>query len=353
MPFSRRRFLRLLPATVAALAGRGTARAAETMNAPYPRSDHFDGERFFNPGGGNPRGFRDLLKWQFGRNQGAWPAWVENTAQPALPATLGPRECAVTFVGHATFLLQFAGLNILTDPIWSDRCSPVSWAGPKRVRAPGLDFAALPRIDLVLLSHNHYDHLDLPTLKRLHAAHRPLIVTTLGNKPFLAAEGIDHVVELDWWQAHEPRPGVKVTVTPAQHFAARGLTDRFKTLWGGFALETPAGKIWFAGDSGYYDGFKAIGEKLGPFDLAFIPIGAYEPRWFMQPVHCTPAEAISIHRDVRARRSLGMHFGCFPLADDSYEQPVTDFRAAHAASGLGPEEFTLPEVGETKRFSFA
>ena len=323
------------------------------MPAPYPLSDHFDGERFFNPNGNSPRGFRDLLRWQFGRKPGAWPAWVENTAKPDLPAALGPRECAVTFVGHATFLLQFAGLNVLTDPIWSERCSPVSWAGPKRVRAPGLAFEALPRIDLVLLSHNHYDHLDLPTLQRLHAAHRPLIVTTLGNRPFLAAEGIDSVVELDWWQAHAVRPDVTVTATPAQHFAARGLTDRFKTLWGGFVLATPAGKVWFAGDSGYFDGFKAIGERLGPFDLAFIPIGAYEPRWFMTPVHCTPADAIRIHRDARAKRSVAMHFGCFPLADDGYEQPVNDFRVAHATAGLAADEFVLPEVGATRRMSLA
>jgi L-ascorbate metabolism protein UlaG (beta-lactamase superfamily) len=353
MPFSRRRFLRLLSAGAAASAAGQTARADEAMNPPYPRSDHFDGERFFNPNGHNPRGFRDLLKWQFSRTQGLWPAWVENTAQPALPATLAPRACAVTFVGHDTFLLQFDGLNVLTDPIWSDRCSPVSWAGPKRVRAPGLAFEALPRIDLVLVSHNHYDHLDLPTLKRLHAAHRPVLLTPLGNKPFLAGEGIDTAVELDWWQSHEVKPGVKVTVTPAQHFAARGMTDRFMTLWGGFALETLAGKIWFAGDSGYFDGFKAIGDKLGPFDLALIPIGAYEPRWFMEPVHCTPAEAIQIHRDVRARRSLAMHFGCFPLADDGFAQPVTEFRAAFAASQLGAEDFVVPEVGETRILSFA
>lgn len=323
------------------------------MNSSRPRSDHCDGECFFNPSGNNPRGFRDLLKWQFSRTVAPWPKWVENTARPALPTDLGPHECAVTFVGHATFLIQFAGLNLLTDPIWSDRCSPVAWAGPKRVRAPGLAFDALPRIDLVLLSHNHYDHLDLPTLRRLHAAHRPRIVTTLGNRAFLAASGIDGAVELDWWQAHEPQPGLRVTVTPAQHFAARGFGDRCKTLWGGFALASTAGKLWFAGDSGYFDGFKAIGEKLGPFDLAFIPIGAYEPRWFMQPVHCTPAEAIQIHRDVLARRSLAMHFGCFPLADDSFGQPVKDFRAAHAAAGLAAGEFELPEVGETRRLSLA
>jgi L-ascorbate metabolism protein UlaG (beta-lactamase superfamily) len=354
MSFSRRRFLRLLPAFAAGLcATRGVARAAPPMNPSYPVSDHFDGERFFNPGGNGVRGFGDLLKWQLNRKSGAWPEWVENTATPALPASLGPRECAVTFVGHATFLLQFAGLNVLTDPIWSERCSPVSWAGPKRVRAPGIPFEALPRIDLVLLSHNHYDHLDLPTLRQLHAAHRPLIVTTLGNRPFLAEEGIEHVVELDWWQAHVPRPGVKVTVTPSLHFAARGFGDRFKTLWGGFVLATAAGKVWFAGDSGYFDGFKTIGERLGPFDLGLIPIGAYEPRWFMEPVHCTPAEAMRIHRDARARRSLAMHFGCFPLADDGFEQPVNDFHAAHAAAGLGAEEFTLPEVGATRVFDLA
>jgi len=355
MPLSRRGFLRALSALGALSPFRPSAQAASTGpgSSAYPLSDHFDGKRFFNPNGNQPRGFGDLLRWQFGRKQGPWPESVANTASPDLPATLGAGECAVTFVGHATFLLQFAGLNVLTDPIWSERCSPFSWAGPKRVRPPGIAFEALPRIDLVLLSHNHYDHLDLPTLQRLHAAHRPLIVTTLGNRPFLADEGIDHVVELDWWQTHAVRPDVRVTITPAQHFAARGLGDRFETLWGGFALETPAGKIWFAGDSGYFDGFEAIGTRLGPFDLAFIPIGAYEPRWFMEPVHCTPAEAIRIHREAQSRRSVAMHFGCFPLADDGFEQPVTDFRAAQAAAGLAPEAFTLPEVGATQRYRFS
>lgn len=316
-------------------------------------SDHFDGKRFFNPGGGNPLGPRALLRWQFNRRPGPWPKWIENTATPQLPVALGPRECAVTFVNHASFLIQLSGLNVLTDPIWSERTSPVSWAGPRRVRAPGLAFEALPRIDLVLLSHNHYDHLDLPTLRRLHAAYRPLIVTTLGNRAFLAAQGIDPAVEGDWWQHLEVRPGVKVTVTPAQHFSARGPTDRMKTLWGGFVLEAPGGRLYFAGDSGYFGGFKTIGEKLGPFDLAFIPIGAYEPRWFMAPMHCDPAQALSIHREVRARRSIAMHFGCFPLADDGFEQPVHDLRAARTAAGISPEEFILPEVGETRLLHFA
>ncbi len=354
MLFTRRRFLRslLLAGTGFGFGARAQAQGNSGARPRYPVSDHFDGRKFLNPGGGNPRGLRALLRWQFNRQQGAWPAWVENPAQPRLPEQVAANECAVTYVNHVTFLLQFAGLNVLTDPVWSERVSPFTFAGPKRVHAPGLAFEQLPRIDLVLVSHNHYDHLDVATLRRLHAAHRPLIVTTLGNRDFLAGEGVPDAIELDWWQTVEPRPGVKVTITPAQHFAARGLTDRFETLWGGYTLETPAGKIYFAGDSGYFDGFKEIGRRLGPFDLAFIPIGAYEPRWFMEPVHCTPAEALQIHRDVRARRSLAMHFGCFPLADDGFDQPVRDLEAARPAHGIDAAEFGVPVVGETRVHRF-
>lgn len=353
MPLSRRRFFRLLALGLATLAPRRHAAAQTAMSTPpYPRSDHFDGRLFFNPNGAAPRGFMDVLRWQLSRTAGPWPDWVENTAQPRLPATLGPRECAVTWVNHVTFLLQFPGLNLLTDPVWSERVSPFSFAGPKRVHAPGIAFDDLPPIHVVLVSHNHYDHLDLATLQRLHATHRPLFVTLLGNKPFLEENGLTNVVELDWWQEHAPAlaagPALKITATPAQHFAARGVTDRFRTLWGGFALETPAGKLYFAGDSGYFAGFVEIGRRLGPFDVAFLPIGAYEPRWFMEPVHCTPAEAVQIHREVRARRSIAMHYGCFPLADDAYDQPPRELRAALAAAGLSEQDFALPTVGETR-----
>lgn len=348
MPLPRRRFLRLFWPWILALAFHRPG-VRRPMIPPYPVSDHCDGRRFFNPGEG-PRGFRALVKWQLNRSRGAWPERVENRASPQLPAALRPGEFAVTFVNHATFLLQFAGLNVLTDPIWSERCSPVSWAGPRRVRAPGLAFDALPRVDVVLLSHNHYDHLDLPTLKRLQAVHRPLIVTTLGNQPFLAGEGIDHVREFDWWDTHELRLGAKVTVTPAQHFAARGLDDRMRTLWGGFMLEVDGKRVWFAGDTGYFGGLREIGRRLGAPDLALIPIGAYEPYWFMGPIHCTPAEAIRAHRDVGARRSMAMHFGCFPLADDSYQQPIDDFLAARREAGIAEDEFALPEVGETRSY---
>ncbi len=349
---SRRQILRLLGLGLASLATRRWSAAAEPMGSSYPISDHFDGRYFFNPGGRAPRGLGALLRWQLGRQRGPWPEWIENRATPALPDSLAPRECAITFVNHASFLLQLPGLNVLTDPIWSERCSPVTWAGPRRVRAPGLAFERLPRIDVVLVSHNHYDHLDLATLRRLHAAQHPLIVTALGNRPFLARAGLDRVVELDWWQEHAPRPGVTITFTPAQHFAARSLGDRNETLWGGFVVRTAAGRLYFAGDSGYWNGFKEVGARLGPFDVSFLPIGAYEPRWFMEPVHCNPDEAIRIHREVRTRRSLAMHFGCFPLADDGFQQPVDDFLAARAAAGVGSEEFILPEVGETRRLLF-
>lgn len=339
-----------LAALLVALASAGRGRS---LSRPcFPSSDHWDGRRFLNPNGRKPRGLGDLLRWQLTRRAPAWPDRVEVGSRPELPTSLGPNECAVTFVNHATFLIQLPGLNVLTDPVWSDRVSPFRFAGPRRVHAPGIAFADLPRIDLVLVSHNHYDHLDLATLRRLRATHRPLVVTTLGNRSFLARAGLPDAVELDWWQSHEVRPGAKVTTTPAQHFAARGLFDRCETLWGGFALEAPAGRIWFAGDSGYCDGFREIGRRLGPFDLGFIPIGAYEPRWFMEPMHCSPTEALRIHREVGARRSLAMHFGCFPLADDGCEQAVREFTAARTKAGVDEVEFAVPQVGATRRYRF-
>lgn len=318
----------------------------------FPVSDHCDGRRFFNPGHAGRERFGDFLKWRFSRRPPRWPERVENTAQPRLPASPRADECAVTFVGHATFLLQFAGINVLTDPIWSESCSPVPGTGLNRVRAPGLAFSALPRIGLVLLSHNHYDHCDLPTLRRLAAGHAPLAVTTLGNHRLLARAGFRRVVELDWWQEHRfaEFPGGAITCVPAQHFAACTPFDRNRALWGGFVIATAAGRIYFAGDSGYGPHFAEIGEQLGPCALALLPIGAYEPRWFMRPMHMNPAEAIQAHRDARARRSLAMHFGCFPLADDAFGAPPQALAEARRDAGLDETEFALPEVGETRIF---
>lgn len=323
------------------------------MKPPFPVSDHCDGERFFNPPGQPPaRSFSDLPKWWYQRlvlRQGSvWPKKVPAPLVPQLPAAVPAGQVATTFIGHATFLLQLPGLNVLTDPMFSSRASPFSWAGPKRVRPPALTLAQLPRIDVVLVSHNHYDHLDLPTLRWLARERRPLFVTTLGNKAWLEKRGVSNVVELDWWQTHAATPELEIICTPAQHFAARWPWDRCRTLWGGFALRTPAGRIYFAGDSGYCGVFKEIGARLGPFDLALLPIGAYEPRWFMAPVHCTPEEAVRIHRAVRSRRSVAMHFGTFQLTDEGIDEPRLALAAARLAHGVAAADFLIPNFGETQ-----
>ncbi|HYD99865.1 MAG TPA: MBL fold metallo-hydrolase [Alphaproteobacteria bacterium] len=333
-----------LAGAVGLLKACGGVRWAE--GAPPAVSDHFDGTRFFNPGLGAERGFSDFLRWQTSGERQAWPDRVENTAVPSLPAAQAPGEVAVTFVGHASFLIQLGGVNILTDPVWSERASPVSFAGPKRVRAPGIAFEALPRIDLVLVSHNHYDHMDLDTLHRLAARFDPLFVTSLGNRGYLEDKGLRRVAELDWWQSHRAN-GLEIVFTPAQHFAARGVFDRNATLWGGFLIRGQGRQLYFAGDSGYFPGFKEIGRRAGPIDLALLPIGAYEPRWFMQPMHMNPEEAVQTHLDIGAKRSVAMHFGTFQLTDEAIDAPPAALRQALAARGLTEADFQVPEVGQT------
>ena len=322
-------------------------------SAPFPVSDHCDGRRFFNPAGQlQARSFSDLPTWWWQRlvaGQGErWPRTMPAPAPPRLPANVPAGRLAVTFIGHSTFLLQLPGLNILTDPIFSARAGPFSWAGPKRVRPPALSLGQLPRIDVVLVSHNHYDHLDLPSLQWLARERSPLIVTTLGNKAWLESRGVGRVgAELDWWQAHRAAPGLEVVCTPAQHFAARWPWDRCRSLWGGFALKTSAGVLYFAGDSGYCGAFREIGARLGPFALALIPIGAYEPRWFMTPVHMNPDEAVRAHLEVRSRRSIGMHFGTFQLTDEGIDAPLQHLAAARTVHGVAPHKFQTLGFGET------
>ena len=308
----------------------------------FPVSDHCDGERFFNPGPQQARGLRAVLKWRMEGKRAQWPAHVDNTPYPP-PGEVPPGHVGVTFIGHASFLLRLGGVNILTDPVFSERCSPVSWAGPRRVRAPGLALDALPRIDLVLLSHNHYDHMDLPSLRRIHARDAPAIITTLGNSKTLA--GLGAVTELDWWQGTR-FGGLDVTATPARHFARRGFRDMGRSLWAGFMLNGSDGALLFCGDSGTGSHWRAIRERMGAPGLALIPIGAYEPRWMMAPVHMNPAEAVQAHIDLGAARSVGMHFGTFQLTDEAMDAPVAGLAHAAAEHGLG-DAFGVLDVGET------
>lgn len=320
-----------------------------------PISDHFDGRVFYNPG--MPRAEKswiDLWRWRLGGGKVAWPERVVDPhgplPVPGVPAAPGrDGEVASTFIGHATFLLRWRGLTVLTDPVWSDRCSPVSWAGPRRARPPAVAFDDLPPIDLVLLSHNHYDHLDLSTLRRLDAHSRPLIVTGLGNRGFLAQHGLSRVVELDWWQAHDIA-GARVTFAPAVHWSNRGGYGRNATLWGAFMVEAGGTRVYFGGDTGYGPHFAETHRRLGAPDLALLPIGAYEPRWFMKSMHMNPAEAVQAHRDLQARRSLGLHFGTWQLTDEGIEAPVVALAEARMLGGMAEDEFRAPGFGESATF---
>ena len=310
----------------------------------YPLSDHFDGQHFFNPGlHRSARGLMEVLRWRFQEKRARWPDQVVDPVFPPPPATVDPGSAAITFINHASFLIRLPGVVVLTDPIFSERCSPLSWAGPRRVRPPGIALANLPRPDVVLLSHNHYDHMDFPTLRALQARHAPMFITTLGNAQTLAKLGIV-ATELDWWQNTTART-LRITATPAQHFSARTPFDRNRSLWGGFMLANEAGSILFAGNSGAGDHWASIRARLGAPGIALLPIGAYEPRWFMAPVHMNPEEAVDAHLALGARQSIGMHFGTFQLTDEAIDAPLLALDAARRKTGV--ETFATLGFGET------
>ncbi|HEY2229341.1 MAG TPA: MBL fold metallo-hydrolase [Xanthobacteraceae bacterium] len=313
------------------------------------RSDHFDGHRFINPT--LPKRSAPSLRTVFKmvrEPRSPWPARVETKGVHRLHEPRAADEVAITFVNHATFLIQTGGTTILTDPIWSERASPFRRIGPKRVRRPGVAFAELPPIDVVLLSHNHYDHLDIATLARLRRRCDPAVLAAAGDARLVGPLGFKSVRELDWWDAIEIGDGLKITFVPAQHFSARGLFDRQKSLWGGYMIERLRQCIFFGGDSGYSSHFTDIRARLGAPDLALLGIGAYEPRWFMQPMHMNPAEAVRAHRDLGSRQSIGMHFGTFQLSAEAIDQPQADLRRALIESGLAESEFITLHEGETR-----
>lgn len=282
----------------------------------------------------------------------AWPGPVENTAIPRLHEKLGPNEVAVTFVNHATFLIQMAGLNILTDPVWSDRIGSFGWLGSDRVRNPGVAFDDLPRIDLILISHNHYDHLDLDTLKRLSEKFSPTVLVPIGDKDLVKSAGFTDVRELDWWEDIEIGQGLKITFTPTQHFSRRGLFDLQKSLWGSYLVQARGKRVYFGGDAGYSIHFAEIKERLGAPDIALLGIGAYEPGWFMQAIHMNPAEAVKAHNDLGAKQSIAMHFGTFQLSSESIDQPPADLKTALAQEGVPEDRFVVPTEGETRIYRY-
>ena len=335
----------LLGLGAAALVGACAAREATMGNAYYsgPPSDHFDGTRFYNPGGATPKGLGDLLRWRFGESREPWPDAVGVRRAKPDAEVAGLR---VTMVGHATVLIQAGGRNVLLDPVWSRRVSPVRFAGPARVTAPGVAFADLPRIDAVLLSHNHYDHMDLDTLRRLHAAHAMPVLTPLGNDTILrgAIDGIGARAG-DWGDVLEGG-GVSARLLRAHHWSARGPRDRSHALWCSFALDTPAGRVLACGDTGYDRGRPyAAAAAHGPYRLAIVPIGAYAPRWFMRDQHQDPAEAVAGFEACGAARALGHHWGTFQLTDEGRDDPPARLAAALAARGIAAERFRTLEPG--------
>lgn len=312
-----------------------------------PPSEHFNGKTFFLPAGEKAGRLRDFLRWRLSHRGASWPEHVPLAPQAPPPTPRGD-EVVATWIGHATFLLRTTRGNFLTDPVFSERASPVSWAGPRRVHAPGVPFDALPRIHTVLLSHDHYDHCDVATLRRLVATHDPLFIAPLRHRDLLKAARARHIVELDWWQSHPFTTDTKITLTPTKHWSNRFGTPRNHRLWGGFFLHCGARRVWFAGDSGY-DGalFRSIRQCCGEPDLALIPIGAYEPRWFMAPMHMNPAEAVQAHLDVGSRRSVAMHWGTFQLTDEGRDEPVQALHAARAGVGVKAGAFAVLIPGES------
>lgn len=310
----------------------------KTIKAP------FDGKRFNNLKPFEDKNLFTLLKWRFADTSTPWPEKVKDYEIYPAPKKSPPGQTAIYIINHASVLIQMDGLNILTDPIYSDRTSPVSFLGPKRVRPPGIKFEDLPKIDIVLVSHNHYDHLDLPTLKKLFHRDQPKILVGLGNKNLLNSSGIKNVLEVDWWDELNFKD-VKISFVPAQHWSARGLTDKRKTLWGGFTIKGSE-LIYFAGDTGYGEFFKLIREKIGSPDLALLPIGAYEPRWFMKNAHMNPKEAVQAFIDLKAKQAIGIHFKTFKLTDEGIDQPEIELKKALEEQKIDPKMFIAPEFGK-------
>jgi len=341
----RRRTALLLLFLMLVLAGLGFSLSWGSPGLPL--SGHCDGWRFFNPGPPASRTVMDFIRWRLGRRTG----WVQkrNITQAPPPPRAMAEGLRATFVNHATVLLQMPGVNALTDPIWSNRASPVSFAGPRRGAIPGLRFEDLPAIQLVLLSHNHYDHLDRATLKRLAQRDPGLVlVCPLNNLRCLKGLGLRHVIQLDWWQGIEPLPGVHVTLVPARHFSGRGPDDYDLSLWGGFVLQAGGRTVYFAGDTAWSGHFEEIARRFPRLDLALLPIGAFSPRWFMHDVHMAPEEAAEAWGLLQPKACMAIHQGTFALGDDQGAEAGVLYGQAMRLRGAADTDIWVPENGDSR-----
>jgi L-ascorbate metabolism protein UlaG (beta-lactamase superfamily) len=347
MSLTRRRLFSVF-AGLAAAAGLSAFWTSRMKTYSGPPSDHFDGERFFDPDGAPPKSLGEVLRWQFGgnRKRAAWPEWAPSPHADTPPERVDGGKVRLCFVGHASWLIQTSGLNILVDPVWSERASPFSFAGPKRHNDPGIAFEALPKVDVVLVSHGHYDHLDVATLSKLSAKFSPRAITPLGND--MTMRGAIKAGAFDWHDRVDFGNGVAVTLVPTRHWSARGLFDRNKTLWASFVLETPAGKIYIVCDSGYGEGmhFRRVAASHGRLRLAILPIGAYEPRWFMHDQHMNPSDAVKALQDCGAEAALAHHHGTFQLTDEAIDAPALALGEALDEAKIPPERFAVLKPGQ-------
>lgn len=346
---NRRRFVAALALPVLAAGGFVGLRSNYNPYYSGPKSDHFDGMQFFIDGFTQEKSRLDLLRWQAGRQKATWPA-ANPGVEDKPPQRVRGSALRVSYVGHATVLIQTHGLNILVDPVWAERASPFQFAGPKRINTPGVGLASLPPLDAVLVSHNHYDHLDLTTLGLLAGMHpKAMFLTPLGNDAIMqGAVPAARLRTFDWGAAFDLAPGCRVHFEPCYHWSARGLFDRRMALWAAFVLETPSGKIYHIADTGFADGylFRKAREKHGAFRLAIIPIGAYEPRWFMRDHHIDPDEAVKVLQLCGAEQALAHHWGTFQLTDEAHDEPPQRLAQALTRENIAGARFAVKRPGE-------